>query len=129
MDKLLPLAEKIAARLVERKETVAVKLKKKGTTPYVLKGAGSGAAAAADAGDKVVSANPKNPSEVGAPLPGKIVRFVVKPGDAVKKGDRIIVLNSMKMETTISASAAGTVQFRVDPGGEVATGQLIAVIN
>ncbi len=111
------------------KETVAVKLKKKGTTPYVLKGAGSGAAAAADAGDKVVSANPKNPSEVGAPLPGKIVRFVVKPGDAVKKGDRIIVLNSMKMETTISASAAGTVQFRVDPGGEVATGQLIAVIN
>ena len=110
------------------KETVTVKLRKKGATAYVLRGSSAGASPA-EAADKVVSANPKIPGEVGAPLPGKVVRFVVKAGETVKKGDRILVLNSMKMETTISASAAGTIQFRVEPGAEVATGQLIALVQ
>lgn len=108
------------------KEVVPIKLKKKGTTPYVLKSAGG---AGGEVQEKIVKANPSNAGEVGAPLPGKIVRFVVKPGSEVAKGDAIIVLNSMKMETVISAQANGKISFRVEPGVEVATGQLIAEIK
>lgn len=45
-----------------------------------------------------------------APMPGEIVKVLVKPGDAVKSGKGLLVMSSMKMETTIEAHTDGEVQ-------------------
>lgn len=43
------------------------------------------------------------------PMPGTIVNVLVKPGDAVKKGTVLLILEAMKMENEIQAAADGTV--------------------
>lgn len=45
-----------------------------------------------------------------APMPGEIVKILVKPGEAVKSGKGLVVMNSMKMETTIEAHSDGEVE-------------------
>jgi len=45
-----------------------------------------------------------------APMPGEIVKILVKPGEAVKSGKGLLVMSSMKMETTIEAHADGEVE-------------------
>ncbi|MFI4927357.1 MAG: biotin/lipoyl-containing protein, partial [Burkholderiales bacterium] len=58
-----------------------------------------------------------------APMPGKVVSFSVQPGDAVKKGQPLAVMEAMKMEHTIAAPADGTVQeLLFAPGDQVAEG-------
>ena len=47
---------------------------------------------------------------VAAPIPGRVARVLVKPGDAVKKGAPLLVLEAMKMELTLTAPAAGTIE-------------------
>ena len=44
-----------------------------------------------------------------APMPGKVLKLLVKAGDAVKRGAPLMVLEAMKMEHTIAAPADGTV--------------------
>ena len=48
-------------------------------------------------------------SALRAPMPGRIVRVNVGVGDAVSEGDALVVLESMKMENTLSSSVAGVV--------------------
>ena len=48
---------------------------------------------------------------VRAPMPGSIVAVHVKPGDTVTKGQTVLVMESMKMETTIAAPRSGVVQL------------------
>ncbi|MBX9611321.1 MAG: acetyl/propionyl/methylcrotonyl-CoA carboxylase subunit alpha [Burkholderiales bacterium] len=58
-----------------------------------------------------------------APMPGKVVSFAVKPGDVVKKGQSLAVMEAMKMEHTIAAPADGTVaEILYAPGDQVAEG-------
>ncbi|PKO27107.1 MAG: 3-methylcrotonyl-CoA carboxylase [Betaproteobacteria bacterium HGW-Betaproteobacteria-9] len=58
-----------------------------------------------------------------APMPGKVVSFSVKAGDAVKKGQPLAVMEAMKMEHTIAAPADGTVaELLYAPGDQVAEG-------
>ncbi|WP_332815050.1 acetyl/propionyl/methylcrotonyl-CoA carboxylase subunit alpha [Ramlibacter sp.] len=58
-----------------------------------------------------------------APMPGKVVSFAVKAGDAVKKGQPLAVLEAMKMEHTIAAPADGTVaELLYAPGDPVDEG-------
>lgn len=45
-----------------------------------------------------------------APMPGEILKVLVKAGDQVKSGDRLLVMNSMKMETSIEAHSDGEVE-------------------
>jgi 3-methylcrotonyl-CoA carboxylase alpha subunit len=45
-----------------------------------------------------------------APMPGKVVAVQVKPGQAVKKGEPLVIMEAMKMEHTIAAPADGTVE-------------------
>ena len=45
-----------------------------------------------------------------APMPGTVVSIAVKPGDVVKRGDILLVIESMKLETAIKAWRDGTVE-------------------
>jgi biotin carboxyl carrier protein len=63
-----------------------------------------------------------------APMQGTVLKLWVTDGDTVKAGDPLIVLEAMKMETTIDADQEGSVSLRVDLGDSVVAGQLLAVI-
>lgn len=68
--------------------------------------------------------------KVTAPMPGTIVRVVATKGATVKKGDVLVVLEAMKMENEIMASADGTVvDVAVTQGVAVNTGDVLAVIG
>jgi 3-methylcrotonyl-CoA carboxylase alpha subunit len=66
------------------------------------------------------------PAEGGrltAPMPGKVVSFAVKAGDAVKKGQALAVMDAMKMEHTIAAPMDGVVaELLYAPGDQVVEG-------
>jgi acetyl-CoA/propionyl-CoA carboxylase, biotin carboxylase, biotin carboxyl carrier protein len=67
---------------------------------------------------------------VSAPMQGTIVKVHVKPGEAVRLGDPICVLEAMKMENEVAAPADGdVVDLRVEPGDTVAAGQVIAIVK
>ncbi len=50
-----------------------------------------------------------DPSKIFAPMPGKIVKIMVNPGDAVKEKQQLVIVEAMKMENPVLARAAGTV--------------------
>lgn len=65
-----------------------------------------------------------------APLPGKISRVAVQPGDTVQAGDTLLVIEAMKMENEFKAGAAGTVaEVRVAPGQAVNAGDVLIVMS
>lgn len=64
-----------------------------------------------------------------SPMPGTIVRIVAETGKAIKKGDTVVVLESMKMENDIVAPADGTVSVAVREGANINAGDIIAVIK
>lgn len=67
---------------------------------------------------------------VAAPMPGKVVKLLAKPGDAVRAGDGLIVVEAMKMENELKAPAAGTVkEVRVGEGQAVGGGDILMVIE
>ncbi len=66
---------------------------------------------------------------VTAPMPGRVLAVDVAPGQAVAAGDRLLVLEAMKMEHRISARAAGVVgAVHVGEGDQVADGMLLVEI-
>ncbi len=67
---------------------------------------------------------------VTAPLAGNIFRVLVSPGEVVKEGDTLIVLEAMKMETQISAANSGTVDtVNIKEGDVVAVGDILLMIS
>ncbi len=63
---------------------------------------------------------------VPAPLAGNVVRVKVKAGDAVNRGDLILILEAMKMETELRSPEAGRVmEVAVKPGDSVQVGQTL----
>jgi 3-methylcrotonyl-CoA carboxylase alpha subunit len=85
----------------------------------------------AQAATKIIAIDPFLQLAVGhaaagrltAPMPGKVVSFAVKPGDAVKAGQALAVMEAMKMEHTIAAPNDGTVaELLYAPGDQVAEG-------
>ena len=57
-------------------------------------------------------------------------QLCVEPGQSVAEGDRLIILEAMKMEVTVTAESAGVVrEIRTVPGREVRPGQVLAVIG
>ena len=57
-----------------------------------------------------VAAKPAGNAVVKSPLPGSIVKVMVKPGDSVKKGDTLLTMESMKMENVVASEYTGTVK-------------------
>ncbi len=75
-------------------------------------------------------ANEDDPNEVGANIPGNIVKVLVGEGDHVDEGEPIAVIEAMKMETNILATAEGQIkEICVKEGQQVKAGQLVAVIE
>jgi pyruvate carboxylase len=73
--------------------------------------------AKADSGD---------PKQVGASMPGMVVSVTVQVGDVVAKGQKILSLEAMKMESTVYAERDGKVsEVLVEPGSQVETGDLM----
>lgn len=68
-------------------------------------------------------------TQVKAPMPGLVLKLAVANGASVNKGDKLVVLEAMKMENDITAPAAGVVQFAVKQGDSVETGALLATIG
>ena len=66
---------------------------------------------------------------VAAPVPGTVLRLTAANGQSVLKGEEILVLDVMKMETPITAPCAGCVTIRVTVMDKVATGDTLAVIG
>ena len=67
---------------------------------------------------------------VTSPLPGVILEVSVKVGDVVKRGDKVMVLEAMKMENVIEATADGTVTaIKVDKGDSVLEGAPLVIIG
>jgi oxaloacetate decarboxylase alpha subunit/pyruvate carboxylase subunit B len=65
-----------------------------------------------------------------APMPGMIVKYEKKAGDAVKKGDTLVILEAMKMENALAAPCDGTVQgIKFASGDSVAKGAVLCVIS
>lgn len=75
---------------------------------------------------QAVKADPNDPSQVGSAMPGMVVTVAVQPGDPVKKGQKLLSLEAMKMETSIQAEIEATViEVLVKPGSQVETGDLL----
>ena len=69
-------------------------------------------------------------SRLVAPMNGVIVGVLAKPGDRIARGQRLIVLEAMKMQHEISAARDGTVdKVLVKPGDQVATRQLLVELK
>ena len=68
--------------------------------------------------------------DVVAPMQGTILQVLVAEGESVVAGQPVMVLEAMKMETTISASRAGTVaELKAAQGDSAGAGQVLAVIE
>ena len=67
---------------------------------------------------------------VVAPMPGKVVKVLVATGDTVTSGQPLVVVEAMKMETTLVAEIDGTVKtLAVEPGTMVDAGTVLVEIT
>ena len=63
---------------------------------------------------------------IKAPMPGLVLQILINPGDEVKQGDALIILEAMKMENIIKSPGDGTVgQITVNKGQAVDKGQVL----
>jgi biotin carboxyl carrier protein len=86
----------------------------------------------AEAGIKAAApaaAAPAGGTEVKAPVPGTVLRVTAQSGQSVSKGDEILVMDVMKMETPVAAPCDGTVTVLVGATDKVATGDVLAVVG
>jgi pyruvate carboxylase subunit B len=69
-------------------------------------------------------------TSIEAPMPGMVIRYEVKEGDAVNEGDVVLILEAMKMENSITAPVSGTVlSIAFKNGDSVQKGNTLAVIG
>ena len=85
-------------------------------------------AAALPASANATAGAPAGGTEVKAPVPGTVLRLTAANGQQVHKGDELLVMDVMKMETPISAPCDGTVIITVAATDKVATGGVVAII-
>lgn len=70
------------------------------------------------------------PRKIVAPMPGKVVRLLVRDGDAVEAGAGIVVVEAMKMQNEIKSPKKGTVEkILVTAGAAVNAGDVLAIID
>ncbi|MEI3611019.1 pyruvate carboxylase [Pseudogracilibacillus sp. SO30301A] len=71
-------------------------------------------------------ANKENPKEIGATMPGTVVKILCTEGDKVEKGDYLLITEAMKMETTIQAPFKGVIKrINVNDGAAISVNDLL----
>lgn len=76
--------------------------------------------------NQIKFADPDNVKEIGASIPGTILKVLVKEGEEIKEGQSLIIVEAMKMETNIVASSDGVVDsVFVKEKQQVKTGELL----
>lgn len=69
-------------------------------------------------------------SEITAPMGGKVLEVKVKPGDVVNTDDEVLILEAMKMELPIVATASGTVkEVKCNKGDTVEADSVLIVLE
>ena len=91
-------------------------------TPYNVS---FGAAGSAPAAAPVVTGG----VDIKAPVAGTLLKHVAANGAQVKKGDTVIMLESMKMELEVKAPEDGKINFVVQPGTQITAGQVLATLG
>ena len=72
----------------------------------------------------------KGPQRIVAPMPGKVVKVLVQPGNQVAARQGVIIVEAMKMENELRAPRAGTVgEVKVAEGSSVEAGAILIVIE
>ena len=80
--------------------------------------------------NSVLYANEDDPMEIGANIPGNIIKILVKEGEEVKVNQPIATIEAMKMETNILATADGIVErIHVSEGQQVKAGEMVAKLR
>jgi biotin carboxyl carrier protein len=70
------------------------------------------------------------PERITAPMPGKIVKVLVKPGDRVDARQGLVIVEAMKMENELRSQKAGTVsEVRVKEGASVEAGAILVIVE
>lgn len=101
-----------------------------GAAPVAPAPVAAPAAAPAAPAPKAAPAGTAGAVTVAAPMPGKVVAVKGAVGQAVKKGDVILVLEAMKMENDIVATQDGTIaSINVSTGDSVESGAVLATLN
>ena len=69
---------------------------------------------------------PKDPSRLTSIIPGLILELFVQPGETVKPGQSLLILEAMKMQNHVKATHQGTIRrLHVRPGDTVTKGQML----
>ena len=88
------------------------------------------AASIVQTGSQIIYADADDPAEVGANIPGTILKVLVAEGDKVEEKQPIAVIEAMKMETNILASMKGTVdKIYVREGQQVKAGEMVVKLK
>jgi pyruvate carboxylase len=75
-------------------------------------------------------ADPGKEGEIGAPLPGVVIGVAVKEGETVRKGDKLLVIEAMKMQSTVYTPVGGKVtKLIAQPGQQVEAKDLLALVE
>lgn len=83
-----------------------------------------------DGGQTIKKVQSSGSTPVPAPLPGNIFKIMVKEGDTVKKGDKLLIMEAMKMENDVLSETDGTVSsLNVKEGDAVLQGDTLLTIG
>ena len=79
---------------------------------------------------QVETADMNNPLEIGASIPGKVIKVLVKEGDEVEEHQPLIVIEAMKMETNIVSKTTGKIKsIKVKENEMVCDKQLLMILE
>lgn len=79
---------------------------------------------------RTVEQRPVGPQQLTAPMPGKVVRVLLKRGDEVAAGQGVVVVEAMKMQNEIKSPKAGRIlEVRVAEGENVNNKQVLAIVE
>ena len=79
---------------------------------------------------QVVKADMDNPLQIGASIPGKVIKILVEEGDEVQEHEALIVIEAMKMETNIVSKVSGKIKsIKVSENDVVGDSQLLIVME
>ena len=80
--------------------------------------------------EKLARPDKVRPTSLAAPMPARVIKILVQPGSAVKKGETLVVLEAMKMETPVVSPYEAVVRaVHVGEGDRVAGGTILVELE